>query len=114
MLVVVGFEVPLDFKQRTKQGEANKRKSTVDCREREREREREGLVRVRVRVSVRVFEMVRWGFNSEESKGGHMERKSDYQSNIWERRTEVDRHGFIKRIGTKESLEREGISGLLG
>ena len=110
MLVVVGFEVPLDFKQRTKQGEANKRKSTVDCRE----REREGLVRVRVRVSVRVFEMVRWGFNSEESKGGHMERKSDYQSNIWERRTEVDRHGFIKRIGTKESLEREGISGLLG
>ena len=113
MLVVVGFEVPLDFKQRTKQGEANKRKS-VDCREREREREREGLVRVRVRVSVRVFEMVRWGFNSEESKGGHMERKSDYQSNIWERRTEVDRHGFIKRIGTKESLEREGISGLLG
>ena len=112
MLLVVGFEVPLDFKQRTKQGEANKRKSTVDCRE--REREREGLVRVRVRVSVRVFEMVRWGFNSEESKGGHMERKSDYQSNIWERRTEVDRHGFIKRIGTKESLEREGISGLLG
>ena len=112
MLVVVGFEVPLDFKQRTKQGEANKRKSTVDWREREREREREGLVRVR--VSVRVFEMVRWGFNSEESKGGHMERKSDYQSNIWERRTEVDRHGFIKRIGTKESLEREGISGLLG
>ena len=43
-----------------------------------------------------------------------MERKSDYQSNIWKRRTEVDRHGFIKRIGTKESLEREGISGLLG
>ena len=40
VLVVVGFEVPLDFKQRTKQGEANKRKSTVDCRERERERER--------------------------------------------------------------------------
>ena len=44
MLVVVGFEVPLDFKQRTKQGEANKRKSTVDCRERERERERERRV----------------------------------------------------------------------
>jgi hypothetical protein len=34
------------------------------------------------------------------------------QSNIWERRTEVDREGFIKREGTKEGLEREGISGI--
>ena len=32
------------------------------------------------------------------------------KKNIWGRRTEVDRGEFIKRVGTKESLESEGTS----
>jgi hypothetical protein len=40
--------------------------------------------------------------------GGDGERGN--QSNIWERRTEVDRDGFIKREGTKEGLERKRVS----
>jgi len=55
-----------------------------------------------------------WCYHSREGgKGGHMEGMDrGNQSNIWERRTEVDREGFIKREGTKEGLEREGISGI--
>jgi hypothetical protein len=40
-----------------------------------------------------------------------MEMKRGNQSNIWERRTDVDRQVFRKREGTKEGLEREGITG---
>ena len=41
-----------------------------------------------------------------------MEMKRGNQSNIWERRTDVDRQVFRKREGTKEGLEREGITGI--
>lgn len=55
------------------------------------------------------------GYNrSREAKGAHGGMEKGNQSNIWERRTEVDREEFVKREGTKEGLERRVSVELLG
>ena len=56
--------------------------------------------------------MVRWGDGVLIVKKAKEGTCRGNQNNIWERRTEVDRQGFIKRVGTKDGLEREGISGI--
>ena len=56
--------------------------------------------------------MVRWGDGVLIVKKARVGTWRGNQNNIWERRTEVDRQGFIKRVGTKDGLEREGISGI--